>query len=162
MDGVTRARGLAGLAMLALVTGFALLGAPVHASGKAEGAVGAAGAEAADCGADLPAAHRVIAADPAHVAGVAVAFVPDPAPWAVSRHFGLRGVLCGPARLLRVDADMPAHRHGMNYRPTLQWQEAGRFTAQGLMLHMPGRWRIRFEIETQGRRQWLDHTVELK
>ena len=168
MDGVTRARGLdrapaglawrtatelAGLAVLALVTGLALLGAPVQAKDKGEGA---------DCGADLPAAHRVIAADPAHAAGVTVAFVPDPAPWAVSRHFGLRGVLCGPARLLRVDADMPAHRHGMNYRPTLQWQEGGRFTAQGLMLHMPGRWRIRFEVETQGRRQWLDHTVEVK
>jgi hypothetical protein len=136
-----------------LVTGLALLGAPVQAKDKAEGA---------DCGADLPAADRVIAADPTHAAGVAVAFVPDPSPWAVSRHFGLRGVLCGPARLLRVDADMPAHRHGMNYRPTLQWQEAGRFTAQGLMLHMPGRWRIRFEVETQGRRQWLDHTVEVK
>jgi hypothetical protein len=174
VDGVRRARGLArapaglewraatglaGLAVLALVTGLALPGGPVHASGKAEGA---RGAEGADCGAELPAAHRVIAADPAHAAGVAVAFVPDPAPWAVSRHFGLRGVLCGPARLLRVDADMPAHRHGMNYRPTLQWQEAGRFTAQGLMLHMPGRWRIRFEVETQGRRQWLDHTVEVK
>ena len=168
MDGVTRARGLArapaalawgaatelaGLAVLALVTGLALLGAPVQAQDKAAGA---------DCGADLPAALRVIVADPAHAAGVAVAFVPDPAPWAVSRHFGLRGVLCGPARLLRVDADMPAHRHGMNYRPTLQWQEAGRFTAQGMMLHMPGRWRIRFEVETQGRRQWLDHTVEVK
>ena len=139
--------------MLALVTGLALLGAPVQARDKAEGV---------DCGAELPAAHRVIAVDPAHVLGVAVAFVPDPAPWVVSRHFGLRGVLCGPARLLRVDADMPAHRHGMNYRPTLQWQEAGRFTAQGMMLHMPGRWRIRFEVETQGRRQWLDHTVEVK
>lgn len=153
---------LASLAMLALVTGLALLGAPVHASGKAEGAVGAVGTEGADCGADLPAAHRVIAADATHAAGVTVAFVPDPALWAVSRHFGLRGVLCGPARLLRVDADMPAHRHGMNYRPTLQWQEGGRFAAQGLMLHMPGRWRIRFEVETQGRRQWLDHTVEVK
>ena len=144
---------LAGLAVLALVTGLALLGAPVQAKDKAEGA---------DCGVELPAALRVIVADPAHAAGVAVAFVPDPAPWAVSRHFGLRGVLCGPARLLRVDADMPAHRHGMNYRPTLQWQEAGRFTAQGMMLHMPGRWRIRFEVETQGRRHWLDHTVEVK
>ncbi len=168
MDGVTRARGLArapaGLAWratteLAGLAVLALLWAPVHASGKAEGGKGV---EGVDCGAELPAAHRVIAADPTHVAGVAVAFAPDPAPWAVSRHFGLRGVLCGPARLLRVDADMPAHRHGMNYRPTLQWQEAGRFTAQGLMLHMPGRWRIRFEVETQGRRQWLNHTVEVK
>jgi hypothetical protein len=149
-----------------------LLGAPAQARDKAEGTQGTQGtlrAEGADCGADLPAAHRVIvgdpayaAGDPAHAAGVTVAFVPDPAPWAVSRHFALRGRVCGPARLLRVDADMPAHRHGMNYRPTLQWQEAGRFTAQGLMLHMPGRWRIRFEVETQGRRQWLDHTVEVK
>jgi hypothetical protein len=168
VDGVRQARGLArvpaGLAWraateLASLAVLALLWAPVHASGKAEAGKGV---EGADCGADLPAAHRVIATDPVHAAGVAVAFVPDPAPWAVSRHFGLRGVLCGPARLLRVDADMPAHRHGMNYRPTLQWQEAGRFTAQGLMLHMPGRWRIRFEVETQGRRQWLDHTVEVK
>ena len=149
----TELAGLAGLAVLALVTGLALLGAPVQAQDKAA---------RADCGADLPAAHRALAADATHAAGVAVAFVPDPAPWAVSRHFGLRGVLCGPARLLRVDADTPAHRHGMNYRPTLQWQEGGRFTAQGLMLHMPGRWRIRFEVETQGRLQWLDHTIEVK
>jgi hypothetical protein len=34
--------------------------------------------------------------------------------------------------------------------------------AQGLLLHMPGRWRIRFEIETDGRRQWLEQTVDLK
>ena len=91
-----------------------------------------------------------------------VAFVPAPPPWAVGRNFSLRGVVCGPARLLRVDADLPAHRHGMNYRPTLQLQEEGRFTAQGLLLHMPGRWRIRLEVEHQGRRQWLEQTVDVK
>jgi hypothetical protein len=80
----------------------------------------------------------------------------------VSRHFALRGELCGAGRLLRVDADMPAHRHGMNYRPTLSLQPDGSFVAQGLLLHMPGRWRIRFEIETDGRRQWLEQTVDLK
>jgi hypothetical protein len=71
-------------------------------------------------------------------------------------------VFCGSGKLLRVDADMPAHRHGMNYRPTLELQPEGRFIAQGLMLHMPGRWRIRFEIEADGRRQWLEQTVDLK
>jgi hypothetical protein len=50
----------------------------------------------------------------------------------------------------------------MNYRPTLKLQEEGRFTAQGLLLHMPGRWRVRLEVETQGRRQWLEQTVDVK
>jgi hypothetical protein len=117
---------------------------------------------AADCGADLPAAHRLVAQGTGESAGRFVAFVPEPAPWAVGRHVNLRGVLCGNARLLRVDADMPAHRHGMNYRPTLEAQADGRFLAQGLMLHMPGRWRIRFEIEADGRRQWLEQSVDLK
>jgi hypothetical protein len=117
---------------------------------------------AADCGAELPASHRLVAQGPGAAAGPAVAFVPDPTPWAVGRHFSLRGVVCGPGRLLRVDADMPAHRHGMNYRPSLDLQADGRFLAQGLMLHMPGRWRIRFELEADGRRQWLEQTVDLK
>jgi hypothetical protein len=117
---------------------------------------------AADCGADLPAPHRLVAQGHGAAAGLAVAFVPEPAPWAVGRHFSLRGVVCGPGRLLRVDADMPAHRHGMNYRPSLDLQAEGRFLAQGLMLHMPGRWRIRFELEADGRRQWLEQTVDLK
>jgi hypothetical protein len=123
-------------------------------------------AVAASCGEQLPPAHRVLVEGNGQVrgepAGVTVAFFPDPAPWAVSRHFALRGQLCGAGRLLRVDADMPAHRHGMNYRPTLSLQPDGHFLAQGLLLHMPGRWRLRFEIEVDGRRHWLDHSVDLK
>lgn len=117
---------------------------------------------AAPCGAQLPSAHRLVAVGQGEAAGRSVAFVPEPPPWVVSRHFALRGELCGPGRLLRVDADMPAHRHGMNYRPTLSVQPDGFFVAQGLLLHMPGRWRIRFEIETDGRRHWLEQTVDLK
>ena len=125
----------------------------------------AAPADAVECGADLP-AHRLVARGPGGGAE-AVAFVPDPAPLALGRHFRLRGEVCGPVRLLRVDADMPAHRHGMNYRPTLRADGAGRFEAAGLLLHMPGRWRIRFEVESAGQpgagaRQWLDVEVELR
>lgn len=123
-------------------------------------------AVAAPCGEQLPPAHRVLVEGNgqgrSELAGVTVAFVPDPAPWAVSRHFALRGQLCGAGRLLRVDADMPAHRHGMNYRPTLSLQPDGHFVAQGLLLHMPGRWRLRFEIEVDGRRHWLDYSIDLK
>ena len=96
-------------------------------------------------------------------AGLSVAFVPEPAPWAVSRHFALRGELCGAGRLLRVDADMPAHRHGMNYRPTLSLQPDGSFVAQGLMLHMPGIWRFRFELEREGgRRVWVSAETDVR
>ena len=32
----------------------------------------------------------------------------------------------------------------MNYRPTVQALGDGRFTAEGLVFHMPGRWRFLF------------------
>ena len=136
--------------------------AKVAASGLLVALPGILQAGEALCGAQLPSAHRLVAVGQGDAVGRSVAFVPEPAPWAVSRHFALRGELCGAGRLLRVDADMPAHRHGMNYRPKLSLQPDGSFVAQGLLLHMPGRWRIRFEIETDGRRQWLEQTVDLK
>jgi hypothetical protein len=62
---------------------------------------------------------------------------------------------------VRVDADMPAHRHGMNYRATVTPLVDGRFTAQGLMFHMPGRWRFIFDLATPAGTQRLTHEVEL-
>ena len=52
---------------------------------------------------------------------VRVAFVARPTPVPVGRHFELQFAVCSGAQLRRdarvqVDADMPAHRHGMNYR----------------------------------------------
>ena len=47
---------------------------------------------------------------------------------------------------LKVDAHMPEHRHGMNYAPTLKALGPGRWRAEGLMLHMPGRWEFVFEV----------------
>jgi hypothetical protein len=80
-----------------------------------------------------------------------VAWRADPAPIAVSRHFALDIAVCPKAgavqpRALAVDATMPAHRHGMNYRPTVTATGAGRFRAEGLMLHMPGAWEFAFDV----------------
>ena len=58
----------------------------------------------------------------------------------------------------RVDASMPAHRHGMNYRPTLTSPSAGRFRAEGLLFHMPGRWQFAFEVG--GERLTAAHDVD--
>ena len=45
---------------------------------------------------------------------------------------------------IKVDAQMPAHGHGMNYRPTLTEDAPNLFKGEGFVFHMPGRWQ--FEI----------------
>ncbi len=93
--------------------------------------------------------------------GVQLAWRAEPA-IANGRAFALAVQLCpADARLLRVDATMPEHRHGMNYRPRLvPWGEGWR--AEGLLFHMAGRWELRFDVEQGGRVQSLRAPVELK
>ena len=84
-----------------------------------------------------------------------VVFRPRPPVIEIGRHFALdlRACADGTAPLLtRVDADMPEHRHGMNYRPSLTAGGDGRYAAEGLLFHMPGRWRLAFDVERDGRR----------
>ena len=63
---------------------------------------------------------------------------------------------------LKVDATMPAHRHGMNYAPTVTSEAGGRFRASGLLLHMPGRWEFTFDLAGDSTRETVRSTVELK
>ena len=49
------------------------------------------------------------------------------------------------AQAVKVDATMPEHRHGMNYRPAIQPLGGGRYRVEGLLWHMSGRWQWRFE-----------------
>lgn len=80
----------------------------------------------------------------------------------VASHFALDIRLCpADAELLAVDATMPAHRHGMNYRPTLKPMGAGRWRVEGLMFHMAGTWELRMDVRAAGRTQALRTTVEL-
>lgn len=97
------------------------------------------------CGAHVAGAARQVAEQD----GLTVVFAPRPWPVPVGRHFALDIAVCAAPGTaapvsLRVDADMPAHRHGMNYKPTVQALGDGRFVAEGLMFHMPGRWRFLF------------------
>ncbi len=125
-------------------------------------ALGAATDLYAACGDELPAATRRLA-----VAGEQqVYFAARGGPLTVGRHFALDIVVCPgpgaePISALRVDADMPAHRHGMNYRPEVKALGAGRFEAQGLMLHMPGRWRFIFDLGSGSTAQRVTHEVQL-
>ena len=65
--------------------------------------------------------------------------------------FAMTITVCGPdARpftgTLQVDAVMPAHRHGMNYRPTVRRLEPGVYRADGMLFHMRGHWQFRFAL----------------
>ncbi len=91
-----------------------------------------------------------------------VAGAPAGALPAVGRHFALELRVCpADAVLERVDAVMPEHRHGMNYRPSLKALGDGRWRAEGLMFHMPGRWELRLDVAKDGRTERLRESVVL-
>lgn len=104
-------------------------------------------------------------ADGAGIAGdgVQVAWRVDGAPAIpAAQSFALIVRVCpADATLLAVDATMPAHRHGMNYRPSLQPLGGGRWRADGLLFHMSGAWELRLDLRHAGRTQVLRQAVEL-
>lgn len=145
--------------LLVALTGGAW--APVLAQTQSPAAVPAA-PPAAACGSDLAPKGRRQVASTRHQ----LVFVLQPAP-VVGRHFGLDLAVCplGDASLplaLRVDADMPAHRHGMNYRPTVRRLGEGRYRVEGLLFHMAGQWRLSFELSADGRLDRLSHELNLE
>ncbi|WP_130482248.1 hypothetical protein [Sphaerotilus mobilis] len=112
----------------------------------------------AACGDTLPQPGRaVIAAN-----GLQLAHAPTVWPLPVGEPFGLDIELCGTAAaLLQVEADMPAHRHGLNYRVQLRQTAPGRYRADGLLLHMPGRWRLLFDLGPAQSPQRLVRSVDV-
>lgn len=92
-----------------------------------------------------------------------LAFRPVPEDIVVGAHFALEYAVCAkpgaaPPGLVGVDARMPAHRHGMNYRPSVHALGDGRFRAEGLLLHMPGQWQLIFHAG----RERLVHDISVE
>jgi hypothetical protein len=57
---------------------------------------------------------------------------------------------------------MPEHRHGMNYRSSLQPLGGGVWRAEGLLWHMAGRWELRLDVELAGAKHTLRPAVNLQ
>jgi YtkA-like protein len=96
-----------------------------------------------------------------------IAFKTAPAPIKTSEHFAIDLTVCplGKApmpRTVRVDASMPEHRHGMNYKPTIVAKGPGRYRAEGMLFHMSGRWEIAFEVVTGGTTERIATAIELQ
>ena len=97
--------------------------------------------------------------------GVTVVFRTLPPAIELGRHFAVEALVCAegaPPVITRIDAQMPEHRHGMNYRPTLAAKGNGRYVAEGLLFHMPGRWELSFDVEGGGRRTRLATDVDVE
>ncbi len=109
-----------------------------------------------------PAARRIVQP------GLEIAWRPVGGPIEVGRPFSIEFVLCPrtapgtPIERLSVDAWMPAHRHGMNYRPTLVGAPPGPLRADGLLFHMPGRWQVVFELKMGERSLRLTDELTLR
>jgi hypothetical protein len=66
------------------------------------------------------------------------------------------------AKLLKVDAEMPDHRHGMNYRPTFTSLGDGQWRVEGMLWHMAGRWALKVDAGLDGATHTLTQSVILK
>jgi hypothetical protein len=84
------------------------------------------------------------------------------APLKIGEHFAVDFIVCPAPESVRVDAWMPEHRHGMNYRPEVRAQGGGRYRAEGLMLHMAGRWELIFEVRSAGKTERLAQSLRLE
>lgn len=95
-----------------------------------------------------------------------IAFRPEPMRIEVGQPFSLLFNVCTrkdePAELLAVDAQMPEHRHGMNYRATIVSNGEGRFRAEGLVFHMPGNWELDIDVRAGSETERLTHEIIVK
>jgi hypothetical protein len=85
----------------------------------------------------------------------------------VGKHFSLDLAVCSKAGTaapdsVRVDAHMPDHRHGMNYKAQVSASPGGRYKAEGLMFHMPGRWELVFDVRSGGRTDRLTQSLVIE
>ena len=96
-----------------------------------------------------------------------VAYVTVPAPIVTNEHFAVDFVVCPRAGTatpdsVRVDASMPEHRHGMNYRPAIVASRSGRWRADGLLFHMSGRWDLTFDLADAAGTERLTAMLQLE
>jgi len=114
------------------------------------------------CGSDLAGSRHTV--ENTHYT-VAYATTPDPIP--VGQHFVVDFAVCTHAgaklpQAVRVDATMPEHKHGMNYRPGVTTVRPGTYRAEGLLFHMPGRWDLTFDLVAGNATERITQTLRLE
>ena len=96
----------------------------------------------------------------------ALAYRTQPGNIEIGEQFTVEPALCqkdGAAApdSVRIDAHMPEHRHGMNDRTNVTGGN-GKYRAEGLMFHMPGRWEYILQVRASGSAARLTTSVVLQ
>ena len=133
-----------------------------HVAGLVAASLAAAASAEPVCGGDL-AGTRHLVESPRYT--IAYTTVPDPI--SVGQHFVVDFSICArngleSPRVARIDANMPEHRHGMNYRPGVTVVRPGLYRAEGLMFHMPGRWDLTFDVVAGNTTERLASTLRVE
>jgi len=94
---------------------------------------------------------------------IALSYRTIPASIEVGKPFVLELAACpkkgaAVAERVKLDARMPEHRHGMNYRVKVVPLANGRYRSEGWLFHMPGRWEFVFDLGTER----LTHSVRIE
>lgn len=97
---------------------------------------------------------------PVGPAGRQIAYRIDPGP-AVGKMVAVEVTACDALVLESFDARMPAHGHGLNYRPHVTAAGPGRYRVEGILFHMPGAWQLVFDLRAgdEARRLTADLTI---
>jgi hypothetical protein len=96
-------------------------------------------------------------------ARLTVSYWTIPAKIAVGQPFALELAACpksgaAVSERVKLDAHMPEHRHGMNYRTKVVPLGIGRFHSEGWLFHMPGRWEFVFDLGAER----LTHSIRVE
>lgn len=94
-----------------------------------------------------------------------VSYRTDPPTIPLNELFSMDVYVAGPELdkvELQVDADMPAHRHGMNTAPRVTTVAPGHYRVAGMNLHMAGEWVITFDLRRGAVTERAEATVEMK
>ncbi|MEK9725404.1 MAG: hypothetical protein VW405_18260 [Rhodospirillaceae bacterium] len=94
------------------------------------------------------------------------AYRTDPATIAVGKPFSVEVIACGAngeaPDAIAMDAGMPHHGHGMNYKPSMRKLGPGHAAFDGLVFHMPGRWMMQFDVTVGGSKTRVTQPVTLR
>ena len=94
---------------------------------------------------------------------VQASWTTEPAVPRVGEPFVMQITLCpASAKLLKVDAEMPEHRHGMNYKPSFTALGDGQWRVEGMVWHMAGRWSLKVDASLNDTTHTLTRSVILK
>lgn len=73
-----------------------------------------------------------------------------PTPVKIGEPFAIDILVCADQQPdtggLRLGATMPAHKHGMNYKPEIQVVADNIYRGSGMFFHMPGEWQITIDL----------------